>query len=96
MPAATVLNAAGLLSVGSAIEQLTLALQAVPGGATSVCVAAPAGAPEPAAQFNQLIGNWTNELMSIAGHAQGLGKAVTSAGQHLAANDDRAAADTPE
>jgi len=96
MPAETVLNADGFLNVGSAIEQLTPALQAVPGGAANVCVAAPAGAPEPAAQFNQLIGNWTTELMSIAAHAQGLGKAVTSVGQRLSANDDQAAANTPE
>jgi len=96
MPAETILNADGFLQVGNAIEQLTPALRAVPGGAANACVAAPLGAPEPASQFNELVADWTTELMSIAAHAGGLAKAVTEVGQRLVDNDRLAAADTPE
>jgi hypothetical protein len=95
MPAKTVLNEDGFLSVGRALEQLMPALQAVPGGAANACVAAPPDAPEPAAQFNQLIGNWTIELLNIAAHAQGLAKAATNVGQRLGENDRIAATETP-
>lgn len=96
MPADPVLNADGFLQVGKAIEQLTPALQAVPGGGANACIAAPPGAPEPAAQFNELVADWTAELMSIAAHAGGLAKTITEIGQRLVDNDRLAAADTPE
>jgi hypothetical protein len=95
MPAQNILNAEGFLSVSSQLAALAPGMLAVPGGAANACIAAPMDAPQPAAEFNTLMKNWTVELLQIAGHVRGLSKATATLGQRLKGDDAQAAADLP-